>query len=42
MSPKESLLPFIDGAIELGATVHTHGWQAYLTLQEPGYEHERT
>ena len=39
---KESLLPFVDGAIEPGATVHTDGWQAYLTLPERGYEHERT
>ena len=39
---KDSLLPFIDGAIEPGATVHTDGWQAYLTLADRGYEHERT
>ena len=39
---KESLLPFIDGAVEPGATVHTDGWQAYLTLADRGYEHERT
>ena len=39
---KESLLPFVDGAIEPGATVHTDSWQAYLTLPERGYEHERT
>lgn len=39
---KESLLPFVDDAIEPGATVHTDGWQAYLTLGERGYEHDRT
>ena len=39
---KESLLPFIDGAVEPGATVHTDGWQAYVTLADRGYEHERT
>jgi transposase-like protein len=39
---KESLLPFIDGAVEPGSTVHTDGWQAYLTLGNRGYEHERT
>lgn len=38
----ESLLAFIDGAVEPGATVHTDGWQAYLTVGERGYEHERT
>jgi len=38
----ESLLPFIDEAIEPGATVHTDGWQAYWNLPERGYEHERT
>jgi transposase-like protein len=38
----ESLLPFIDEAVEPGATVHTDGWQAYWKLPERGYEHERT
>ena len=38
----ESLLPFIDEAIEPGASVHTDGWQAYWTLPDRGYEHERT
>jgi len=38
---EESLLPFVDCAIEPGATVHSDGWQAYLTLPERGYEHER-
>ena len=38
----DSLLPFIDGAVESGATVHTDGWQAYWNLPDRGYEHERT
>jgi transposase-like protein len=38
----ESLLPFIDEAIELGTSVHTDGWQAYWKLGDRGYEHERT
>ena len=39
---KESMLPFIDGAVQPGSTIHTDGWQAYLTLGDRGYEHERT
>ena len=39
---KDSLIPFIDGAVEPGATVHTDGWQAYWTVPDRGYEHERT
>ena len=38
----ESLLPFVDEAVEEGATVHTDGWQAYWNLPKRGYEHERT
>jgi hypothetical protein len=38
----ESLLPFIGEAVEPGASVHTDGWQAYWTLPDRGYEHERT
>ncbi len=38
----ESLLPFIDEAVEPGASVHTDGWQAYCKLPDRGYEHERT
>ena len=38
----ESLLPFIDEAVETGTTVHTDGWQAYWKLPDRGYEHERT
>ena len=29
-------------AVEPGATVHTDGWPAYLSLPEHGYEHDRT
>ena len=39
---KDSMLPFIDGAVQPGSTIHTDGWQAYLTLVDRGYEHERT
>lgn len=38
----ESLLVFINGAVEPGSTVHTDGWQAYVTLGQLGYTHERT
>jgi ISXO2-like transposase domain len=36
------LIPFIESAVEPGAIVHTDGWQAYWTVPERGYEHERT
>jgi transposase-like protein len=39
---KDSLIPFIENAVQPGATVHTDGWQAYWTVPEHGYEHERT
>ena len=39
---KDSLIPFIESAVEPGATVHTDGWQAYWTVPDRGYEHERT
>ncbi len=39
---KDSLVPFIESSVEPGATVHTDGWQAYWTLTDRGYEHERT
>ena len=39
---KDSLIPFIERAVEPGATVHTDGWQAYWTVPDHGYEHERT
>ena len=39
---KDSLIPFIERAVEPGATVHTDGWQAYWTVRDGGYEHERT
>jgi transposase-like protein len=38
----ESLIPFVTGAVEPGATVHTDGWQAYWTVPDHGYEHKRT
>jgi transposase-like protein len=39
---KESLIPFVIAAVEPGATVHTDGNQAYWTVPDRGYEHERT
>jgi ISXO2-like transposase domain len=33
---KDSLIPFIEGAVEPGATVRTDGWQAYWTVSEHG------
>jgi transposase-like protein len=39
---QESLIPFVCGAVEPAATVHTDGWQAYLTIPDHGYEHKRT
>ena len=38
---KDSRIPFIEGAIEPGTTIHTDGWQAYWTLGDRGYTHER-
>ena len=35
-------MPFIEASVEPGATVHTDGWQAYWTVPEHGYLHERT
>ena len=37
-----SLIPFIEAVVEPGSTVHTDGWQAYWTVPERGYTHERT
>jgi transposase-like protein len=39
---QESLIPFIQDAVQPGATVHTDGWQAYWTVPDHGYTHERT
>ena len=39
---KDSLIPFVTSAVEPGATVHTDGWQAYWTVPDHGYKHERT
>jgi transposase-like protein len=38
----ESLLPFIEEAIESGSTVHTDGWAGYMPLAAAGYDHEVT
>ena len=39
---QDSLIPFIKSAVEPGATVHTDGWQAYWTVPDHGYRHQRT
>ncbi len=39
---QDSLIAFIKSAVQPGATVHTDGWQAYWTVPEHGYQHERT
>ena len=39
---KEYLIPFVCGAVEPGATIHSDGNQADWTVPEHGYEHERT
>ena len=36
------MIGLVESAVEPGATVHTDGWQAYWTVAERGYEHERT
>src|SRR5215471_2321605 len=35
----ESLVPFIEEAIEPGTEVHTHGWTGYDPLEGKGYRH---
>ena len=41
-SRPENLIPFIEAVVEPGSTIHTDGWQAYWTVPERGYTHERT
>lgn len=38
----DSLMAFLQEAIEPGSTVHTDGWQGYLPVQGKGYVHEVT
>ena len=38
----DSLMPFIEEAIESGSTVHTDGWQGYSAVEEKGYVHQIT
>lgn len=38
----ESLMPFIEGAVEPGSLVHTDGWIGYLPLEGKGYRHHVT
>jgi hypothetical protein len=37
-----SLLAFVQGAVELGAIVHTDGWSGYAGLAAAGYQHQAT
>ncbi len=39
---EQYLLPFVTEAVESGATVHTDGLAAYLSLPKNGYLHERS
>ncbi|MBF0427964.1 MAG: IS1595 family transposase [Magnetococcales bacterium] len=38
----DSLLPFLQGAVESGSTVHTDGWKGYAGLVKAGYQHQVT
>src|ERR1700681_1135846 len=38
----ESLIGFVQEAIEPGSTVHTDGWLGYFPLEENGYAHQIT
>ncbi|MBF0095687.1 MAG: transposase [Alphaproteobacteria bacterium] len=38
----DSLLPFIQGAVDPGAIVHTDGWRGYAGLAAAGYQHQVT
>ena len=35
-----SLLPFVQGAVAPGATIHTDGWSGYAGLKAAGYRHQ--
>jgi transposase-like protein len=38
---KLSLIPFVQASVEPGSTVRTDGWQAYWSVPEHGYTHDR-
>lgn len=38
----ESLIPFVEEAVEPGSAVHTDGWRGYNELEEKGYTHKVT
>ena len=42
MFSTDSLLPFVQGAVERGAMVHTDGWRGYAGLAAAGYQHQVT
>ena len=35
----ESLVPFVQGAVEPGSTVYTDGWSGYEGLKKAGHKH---
>lgn len=39
---RESLLPFVEDAVEPGSRVHTDGWPGYAGLAAMGYKHKVT
>jgi len=38
----DSLLPFVESAVEPGSMIHTDGWRGYAGLEAKGYGHEVT
>jgi transposase-like protein len=36
----DSLLPFVESAVEPGSMIHTDGWRGYAGLEAKGYGHE--
>jgi transposase-like protein len=38
----DSLLPFVQGTVVPGATIHTDGWSGYAGLTATGYKHQVT
>ena len=38
----DSLLPFVQGAVAPGATIHTDGWRGYAGLTAAGYRRQVT
>jgi len=38
----ESLIPFVEEAVELGSVVHSDGWRGYNALERKGFKHKVT